>query len=143
MVEQQVRRRNGPDLWCLTGVDLLCQVGEDVLAEPRVGERVLEGVDAHEGHCHGGEHDARRPALGEGGEGLGAHRRHALAGPSRHHLDDLVRAETELLDTDDPELALESELAGPESGFIPAEDDETDVRRQVGDQVVERRVQRR
>ena len=84
VVEAAGPAQEGPDLWRLTGVDLLGEVGEDVLAQPRVGERVLEGVDAHQGHRHGGEDDARRPALGEVGEGLGAHRRQALAGPARH-----------------------------------------------------------
>ncbi len=133
----------GADGLVLAPVHLLREVGVDVLLEAGVREGQLQRVEVEPLEGQAGEHDARRPALGERDQALDVLAARLVAGACGEHRHGLLRVEAQSLGAYRSDVAGETHLVHRERGIVSREHDETEARREIGQQVVQRAIELR
>src|SRR5665647_1899646 len=117
------------------------EVGVDVLLEAGVREGQLQRVEVEPLKGQAGEHDARRPALGQRDQALDVLAARLVAGACGEHRHCLLRVEAQSLGAYRGDVAGETHLVHRERGIVSREHDETQARREIGQKVVQRAIE--
>ncbi len=127
----------------LVPVHLLREVRVDVLLEAGVREGQLKRAEVEPLEGQAGEHDARRPALGERDQLLDVCAARLVAGARGEHLHGLCRVEAQSLGADRSDVAGKTHPVHRERGIVAREHDEAQARREIGEQVVQGAIELR
>ena len=126
VVEAARAQEEALDLLRLPLEHLLREIGEDVAAQARVAERVLERLGVEPRERHAGEHHARRPPFGERQQAAHVFRIVVLPRALAQHLRDLSGVEQQQVARDARHLPSQSELLQAEGRLVSGQDHEVE-----------------